>query len=318
MVHEERKLDSQVYVSNIETEIRKRAFDFLQAAVDRYGDVLHWKLLTTGFSFRGTSVPLIGASGMWKPRVFESIPISITTAPPSRSLPAPYDDGMDNQGRLAYRYRGTDLNHRDNVGLRAAMTGSVPLIYFFGIEKGEYLPTWPVYIVGDDPQRLTFSVSIDDRAILEDGAEQGLSLVNEARRQYVTTVTLRRLHQQKFRARVLRAYQSRCAICRLKHEELLDAAHILPDSDPRGEPIVPNGISLCKIHHAAFDRHILGIRPDMRVEIRSDILNEVDGPMLRYGLQEMDGTVIILPPSKAQHPRHDLIEAQYDLFRNAG
>ncbi len=37
------------------------------------------------------------------------------------------------------------------------------------------------------------------------------------------------MHQQEFRQRVLRAYRERCAICRLRHEELLDAAHILPD-----------------------------------------------------------------------------------------
>jgi putative restriction endonuclease len=194
----------------------------------------------------------------------------------------------------------------------------VPLIYFFGIEKGEYLPTWPVFVVDDDPKNLTFSVSIDDMMLSGASVDQQAKAVNEARRQYVTTMTLRRLHQQKFRARVLRAYRSRCAICRLKHAELLDAAHILPDSDPRGEPIVPNGLSLCKIHHAAFDRHILGIRPDLRVEIRSDILNEIDGPMLKYGLQEMDGASILLPSRAALRPRSDFVEARYDLFRSAG
>src|SRR3989304_615457 len=45
------------------------------------------------------------------------------------------------------------------------------------------------------------------------------------------------MHQQEFR--------QECAICRLRHEELLDAAHILPDGHPRGEPVVPNGLALC-------------------------------------------------------------------------
>jgi hypothetical protein len=39
--------------------------------------------------------------------------------------------------------------------------------------------------------------------------------------------------------------------------ELLDAAHILPDGHPKGEPVVPNGLALCKLHHAAFDRQRL-------------------------------------------------------------
>lgn len=75
----------------------------------------------------------------------------------------------------------------------------------------------------------------------------------------------------------------------LQHQELLDAAHIIPDKDEMGEPTVNNGIALCKIHHAAFDRNILGIRPDLVIETRVDVLNEADGPMLRYGLQEMHG-----------------------------
>jgi putative restriction endonuclease len=51
------------------------------------------------------------------------------------------------------------------------------------------------------------------------------------------------------------------------HLELLEAAHILPDSDPRGEPIVSNSVALCTLHRAAFDRYVLGIRPDLVVDV---------------------------------------------------
>ena len=134
----------------------------------------------------------------------------------------------------------------------------------------------------------------------------------------MTAVTVRRLHQHKFRARVLSAYRNRCAVCRLKHAELLDAAHIIPDSELQGEPVVPNGLALCKIHHAAFDRHILGVRPDLKVEIRADILEEVDGPMLKYGLQEMNGTKLFLPSSSRLMPGREFVEARYEQFRSAG
>ncbi|PID80077.1 HNH endonuclease [bacterium DOLZORAL124_64_63] len=302
----------------IESQIRAKVFEFLSAATDRYGEVLRWDLLTKGFTFQGERVPLLGASGIWKPKVFESIPLSITTAPPKTNKEAPYNDGMDSLGRLAYKYRGTDPGHRDNVGLRLAMQKSIPLVYFFGIDQGLYLPTWPVFVVADDPRNLTFSVSIDDKAMVGHTTTGLASEIRDARRQYVTTVTLRRLHQQKFRSRVIRAYRSRCAVCRLKHSELLDAAHIIPDSDPRGEPIVPNGLALCKIHHAAFDRHILGITPDLKVQIRADILQEVDGPMLKHGLQEMDGTSIVLPSNIELRPRRDLVEARFEEFKRAG
>jgi len=65
-----------------------------------------------------------------------------------------------------------------------------------------------------------------------------------------------------FRQRVIRAYQERCALCSLRHRELLDAAHIAPDGQLEGEPAVSNGVALCKLHHAAFDRLFFAIRPD--------------------------------------------------------
>lgn len=41
---------------------------------------------------------------------------------------------------------------------------------------------------------------------------------------------------------------------------LLDAAHIVSDGhETLGQPIVPNGLPLSKIHHAAFDAHLLGV-----------------------------------------------------------
>jgi HNH endonuclease len=139
----------------------------------------------------------------------------------------------------------------------------------------------------------------------------------EARRAYVTVMTQRRLHQQSFRQRVLRAYQERCAICRLRHQELLEAAHILPDGHPRGEPIIPNGLALCKLHHAAFDRHILGVRPDLVVELRMDTLREIDGPMLQHGLQGFQGATILVPHSPRLRPNRDFLEERYALFRKA-
>jgi putative restriction endonuclease len=117
---------------------------------------------------------------------------------------------------------------------------------------------------------------------------------------------------------VLRAYQNRCSICRLGHQVLLDAAHILPDGHPRGEPIVPNGVALCKLHHAAFDRHILGIRPDYVVEVRPDILEEVDGPMLQHGLKGFAGQRLNVPRAEASRPRRDLLEERFEMFRKAG
>jgi putative restriction endonuclease len=146
----------------------------------------------------------------------------------------------------------------------------------------------------------------------------GSALERTLERRYVLAETKRRLHQPVFRATVMRAYATRCAVCALRHGELLDAAHIVPDTDERGIASVRNGLALCKIHHAAFDAGILGIRPDQVVEIRADLLDEVDGPMLRYGLQERHGQpLMVLPTVARERPDRTLLEVQYERFRSA-
>jgi putative restriction endonuclease len=135
----------------------------------------------------------------------------------------------------------------------------------------------------------------------------------ESRRIYVTGTFRRRLHQRSFRERVLAAYRRQCALCRLRHEELLEAAHIIPDSE-NGEPVVSNGLSLCKIHHAAYDRRFIGVRPDRVVEVRADLLAEEDGPMLRHGLQGMHGQPIHVPRRQSDQPDPAALERRYERF----
>ena len=297
-------------------QVRLRAFDFLARQTQVHGDVLPWSVLSAGFEFEGVRVPLIGPQGIFKPAVLPQMPLSIATAPEVPGKKRPYEDGLGEDDILLYRYRGIDPKHRDNVGLRLAMERHTPLVYLFGIAKGEYLPAWPVYVVGDDPDELCFRIEVDDRESLISSPTDA-PRVAEARRSYVTVVTLRRLHQATFRQRVLQAYQHRCAICHLRHAELLEAAHIVPDGDPRGEPVVPNGLALCSLHHTAFDRNLFGIRPDLVVEVRRDILDETDGPMLLHGLQEIHHEPIIAPRSEILRPRKDYLEIRYEAFRKA-
>lgn len=298
--------------------VRVAAFDFLREMTELHGEVLPFSILNRGFDFEGTRVPLLGPQGIFKPAVLPEIPLSIRTAPVVPGKPRPYDDELGEEGIIRYRYRGEDPHHHENVGLRLAWRLRVPLVYLFGVVQAEYLPVWPVYIVEDDPKSLCFTIRVDDSSAL---FAPDLDVVSETgieeRRRYITVVSQRRMHQQGFRRRVLRAYQERCAICRLRHEELLDAAHILPDKDPRGEPLISNGLSLCKIHHAAFDRNVLGIRKDLVIDIRTDVLREKDGPMLRHGLQEFQGKQIAEPRRTEWRPNRDFLEERYERFKAA-
>jgi putative restriction endonuclease len=139
----------------------------------------------------------------------------------------------------------------------------------------------------------------------------------EIRRQYVTASFRRRLHQQAFREQVLNAYREQCSLCRLRHRELLDAAHIVADAENEGDPVVSNGLALCKLHHAAFDSFFLTVRPDYTIEVRRSILDESDGPMLRVGLKEMHDQLIQLPRSRVDRPDPARLQSRYERFLRA-
>jgi putative restriction endonuclease len=295
--------------------IRMKVFDWLQQRIITKGDVLSRDELKTECIIDGYIVPLLGPQGIFKPKIIQYYPISITTSPNS-----PYSDSISDSNIITYKYRGTDPNFHENMRLKRAMENKVPLIYFFGLIPGKYMVHFPAFITKADDFHLTFSVEVD---ISQDSIWNALEknqvkdqLVDEVRRQYATREVVIRLHQRSFREKVLYAYRDHCAFCRLKHRELLDAAHIIPDNEG-GPPDVNNGLSLCKIHHAAFDKNILGINEDFRIEVRKDVLEEVDGPMLKYGLQEFHHKQLIMPRSRESYPDKKYIIDRYERFRSA-
>ncbi|WP_433421181.1 HNH endonuclease [Microtetraspora malaysiensis] len=266
-----------------------------------------------GFQFEGRTFPLIDNQlGIRKPGGLTAA-LSILTTYTSDGACAPYEDAVGEDGLLRYKFQG-NLGHYTNVGLRRAHELGVPLMWFFGVQRGLYLPFFPVWIVAVDERLSQVAVALDEaqRHVPVGGP---VSLIE---RRYSERITRQRLHQPVFRQRVIQAYETSCAMCRLRHRSLLDAAHIIPDRDARGVPAISNGLALCKIHHAAYDQNILGIRPDYTIEVRADILQEIDGPMLKHGLQEMNNVPLVLPRRRADRPAPELVEERYERFRSAG
>lgn len=246
-----------------------------------------------------------GGGGIWNPADLMAT-LAITTSPDG-----PYADHEAEDGILHYRYQGTNPEGK-NTKLRRAMEFDLPVIRFQKIATGHYTPIYPVHVVGDDPFGLTFHVSVDTR--LRSVASDSVSLVERA---YAERIVRARVHQPAFRAQVLLAYGDQCAICQLKHPRLLDAAHIIRDADDWGDPVVPNGIALCKIHHAAYDGQFLGIDAELRVHVNAALLLEVDGPMLKHGIQEMHGTRLTVPRSPRFRPDRARLEARFSEFLTA-
>ena len=123
------------------------------------------------------------------------------------------------------------------------------------------------------------------------------------------------LHQASLREAVITAYNGRCALSGLPEPLLLDAAHIISDKHERlGQPVVPNGIPLSKIHHAAFDAHLIGIDPDYRLHVSERLLMQRDGPMLQ-ALKRLNGGTIHLPKRDKDRPDRDRLALRFERFR---
>ena len=285
--------------------LRQAAFQWLSQLRDTHGPEVAWTTLFQDFVFQGNRVPLVSRKGIFKPASLQ-VPLSITT-----SYKEIYRDNYQPDGFLQYDYRGTDPLHGDNVGLRTAMQRQTPLAWFIGMKKNRYLALWPVFVVEDHPDQLYFSVAVDQNLPWTRHADDEETALL---RRYTTRESRTRIHQHKFRTNVLQAYRNQCSICRFRHDELLEAAHIIPDREDQGIPVVPNGISLCTNHHRAFDRYLIGIRPDFTVQVRPDLMDESDGPTLQHAFQGVQGSRIQLPRKPELQPSPERLQERYNRF----
>jgi putative restriction endonuclease len=242
------------------------------------------------------------ARGIWNPRDMEAT-LSVVSSPTG-----PYSDREVEGGLFHYSYREGSING-DNAKLRRAFELALPIILLRKVRDGVYVPYAPVYVVDDLVAQREFLLALDESVRF-----LGSGNSDAPERRYAERVVKQRLHQAEFRGRVIAAYQTRCTICRLRHGELLDAAHIIADRDEGGSPAVSNGLALCKIHHAAFDMNMLGISPDYFVHIDQRLLEEVDGPMLRHGLQEMHGATLTVPQRRQDQPDKARLELRFAEF----
>lgn len=277
----------------------------LLSRAESKGGYLEWSDLQAVELADGSAHRVVdpGRGGIWNPRELEGT-LSILTSPDG-----PYADKELAGGLLQYHYQSGPEGGK-NLKLRRSMELGLPIIRLHKVAKATYLPIFPVFVIADDPRAREFTLAIDEslRTLPDPTA------LTEVERRYAERLVRQRVHQRAFRARVMLAYETRCTICVLKKARLLDAAHIIGDRHAHGEAAVSNGLSLCKIHHAAYDQNLLGIRPDYRVEVNAALLEEVDGPMLLHGLQEMHGRQIVVPRVKAQRPDPGRLDERFREF----
>ena len=300
-----------------DTAIREHAFSWLDGMTHGGHTAITWSEI---LSFNETSPSGVALAlrpqGIFKPKVMAAA-LSIKTKPEEKRTDRKfvYQDGAPVDGIVRYKEQATNQAHND--WLHRAHELKRPLVYLRGIAQGVYRAIYPVYVVEYDSSNREFLLDVSQKWVPGSPIDIGFTpdAVEIATKHSKRAINVRE-HQADFRAIVMSAYRVTCAICELRHASLLDAAHVLADGEG-GPATVRNGLALCKIHHAAYDSDIMGISPDHRIHIRQEILEEVDGPMLRHGLQEHEGQQLrVLPLNRKWHPDREALAARFDKFKN--
>jgi putative restriction endonuclease len=305
-------------VDTRDTLMRTAAFEHVRRLGELH-DHLTAAELKPGFVFQGERIPLINPQrGIFKPQQMRFL-LSIKTVFPRPGGKVWYDDQrevhrqiFDGDETIEYAFMGQDPDAADNRWLHEAFENQIPIIYFLGIAPGRYQAILSTFISGWDAKALKARVAfgLPDNEALEPPE-------NALERRYALRTVKQRLHQASFREAVITAYNGRCALSGLPEPLLLDAAHIVADKDERfGQPLVPNGIPLSKIHHAAFDAHLIGIDPDYRLHVSERLLGQNDGPMLE-ALKRLNGGTIHLPNRTKDLPDRERLALRFERFRAA-
>jgi putative restriction endonuclease len=287
--------------------IRLLALNRVRELRELWGDSIPESELAKGFLYSGDIVLLKGPQGIFKPRQLSDGPLTIMS-----TLGSQYEDELLNEANtLRYDYAPPSREH-ENVGLKNVMAAGKPVILLKQVKakpRPEYLVVAPLYVEAFDDGIRQFTLST--RADLTPRTDsQAGTVLREIQRAYGETTVQTRLHQAYFRRDVLSVYRNRCCVCELRLRPLLQGAHIVPDSDASGVPTVQNGLSLCSIHHAAYDRSIVRIKSDYTIVVEQESI-EAGDTFARVSLSEFDGGRIIVPADTTQQPSPDFLDWRY-------
>ena len=303
----------------IDAKLRMTAFEQVQRLNDLH-ECLTANDLKAGFYYEGNRIPLVNPQrGIFKPKKMRYL-LSIRTVFPAPGKKVWYDDQreihrriIESEDTIDYAFMGQDPNAADNQWLLEAFKNQVPIIYFLGIAPRRYQAIVPAFISGWDANalvaRVAFGVPNQDKISIPQSIQE---------RRYALRVVKQRLHQSTFREAVIAAYNGRCAVSGLPERRLLDAAHIISDKDEfKGQPVINNGLLLSKIHHSAFDSHLIGINPDYKLHVSERLLSQNDGPMLE-SFKQLNGNKLHLPRRSIDYPDRERLAVRFEEFKASG
>ena len=235
-----------------QAQIITSAFERVSLLERLYGDDIPWSAIEGGFYYRSEQI-LLGtkAEGIFKPRQMQQGLLSIKTTKPRPGRDNIYDDQETSEGFFRYALKKGHPRQGSNRYLWEAMENQTPFVYFHAIAPGRYKAIWPCFVTNIHEIEMFCEVVVGDPLIARNTQPTVVEYppLNIPARAYAVRETRVRLHQATFRANVLRAYSDRCALSGLPIIELLEAAHITPDSFAHCSTEVSNGITMTRLHH---------------------------------------------------------------------
>ena len=145
------------------------------------------------------------------------------------------------------------------------------------------------------PTRVDLRFDDDLQIELED-------LLEDTRERAARTIALRR-GQGEFRAALLEAYQSRCAVTGCSTVEVLEAAHISPHLGTHTN-VVANGLLLRADVHTLFDLHLITVTTDFRLRVSPKLAGT---PYMEHD----DRPLASLPTSAERRPASSALESHH-------
>lgn len=147
--------------------------------------------------------------------------------------------------------------------------------------------------------------SIDEVLDEESKIEQDSSLPTpklETERKTVSSQLSRKVRDEAFRRKIKKIYNDTCVVCRkkrytnAKYPEV-QAAHIYP-VEKNGTDDLRNGITLCRLHHWAFDGGLFSITDELKTIVKKELLNDKNYDEIT----NYDASSILLPSPELYKP----------------
>ena len=296
--------------------IRAEAFKAVERLSIEAGGRIPWEAIDRGFEYRSERIKLASkAVGIFKPRQM-SAALSIKTTRPRTGRVSWYRDqgaGMDTETGLVSYDLVHEQGHWTNEALRRAFDRGAPLIYFRAVESTWYEAIWPVWIDVFAREAGRVLLAAEDAEHRDVGSVQATRAAGLSReRSYSKGTRKHRNHQAWFSSRTRSAYGYRCAFSGLALGKLLVGAHIKADED-EGPASVTNGVCMSTLHHTAFDAHLIGVDPDLRIHVARAVMAANDGPLLA-SLQGLNRSTLRVPEDPMAAPDPEYLDWRFVRF----